>query len=213
MDDTLRRQARGARAEIEAGTLRGEALLARLAAVPFRERDAWVDEMLGIGSPPDDGAELPRGAVPYLPCGVDEIMAMVRDVPLGAGDVFVDLGAGVGRVAILVHLLTGVRAHGIEIQRPLVDIARSRSAELGLTGADVSFEHADAATSTLAGSVFFLYTPFNGAMLASALGHLEEVARRRAIVVCTVGLELRDVPWLRARSATSVSLSVYDSRG
>jgi hypothetical protein len=30
-------------------------------------------------------------------------------------------------------------------------------------------------------------------------------------VVCTVGLEFRDVPWLRPRRTTSVALAVYDA--
>jgi len=37
----------------------------------------------------------------------------------------VDLGAGVGRVVMLAHLLTGARAHGIEVQKELVRIGRN----------------------------------------------------------------------------------------
>ena len=110
----------------------------------------------------------------------------------------------------LAHLLTGVRARGLEIQEPLVTSARARCAALGLTG--VSFLHADAARTKLDGSIFFLYTPFSGEMLAGALRRLEEVAGRRPIVVCAVGLELRDVPWLLLRKTSSVSLTIYDSR-
>lgn len=210
MDDSLRLRARAARAEVASGALRGAALLDALCAVPFCDRDAWVDELLGIEPPPPDAPDLPRGAVPYLPCGVDEIVATVQEVPVGPGDELVDLGSGLGRVAVLVHLLSGARTRGIEIQAPLVDRARARCAALGLTA--VSFVHGDAAGCELDGSIFFLYAPFNGDLLARVVRRLQDVARRRPIVVAAVALELPDVPWLTARSTSSAALTLYETR-
>jgi SAM-dependent methyltransferase len=210
VDHSLWLRARAARAEIESGALRGARLLELLLSIPFVERDAWIDEMLGIEQPPpEDIPNLPRGSVPYLPCGVDEILATVIEVPVCSDDVLVDLGSGLGRVAILAHLLTGARARGVEIQAPLVASARARCAELGL--ADVSFVEADAADTELDGSIFFLYAPFNGQMLARVLSGLEDVARRRPIVLCAVGLEFRGVPWLAPRKTARVSLTIYES--
>src|SRR5262245_24997115 len=139
--------------------LRGPALLDAIAAVPADGRETWIDALLGIDELPADAA-LPRGAVPYLPCGVDDIVAFVRELPLREEDVLVDLGSGLGRVAILAHLLTGARAHGIEIQDHLVASARRRARALGLDR--VSFDRADVREAALDGSVFFLYAPFNG---------------------------------------------------
>ncbi|MDB4937268.1 MAG: hypothetical protein JWP87_4240 [Labilithrix sp.] len=209
MDESHRQKARRARAGVMAGALRGAALVDLLVSIPVLERDTFVDEMLGIEEPPEI-AELPRGSVPYLPCGVDEILATVREAPVRAGDTFVDLGSGLGRVAILAHLFSGAPASGIEIQEPLVRSARARSAELALP--DVSFVHADAAGTELDGSVFFLYAPFNGELLRRVLRRVEEVARRRPIVVCAVDLELHDVSWLQPRKTSRVSLTLYDSR-
>jgi SAM-dependent methyltransferase len=209
MNDSLRLRAQIARAEIESGALRGAALLELLCSVAFRDRDVWTDELLGLPPPPPDIPDLPRGSVPYLPCGVDDIVAMVREVPVRPDDELVDLGAGLGRVVILAHLLSGARARGVEIQEPLVRSARSRCDELGLTA--VSFVHADAAQTELDGSIFFLYAPCNGEMLANVLRRLEEVARRRPIVLGAVDLELHDVPWLRPRVTSRVSLHLYDS--
>ncbi len=209
MDASLSQLAQMTRAEVRAGALRGSAFLDRLLSVPFLERDAWIDALLGIAELPDDVPDLPRDSVPYLPSGVDEILTMVREVPVRSHDELVDLGSGLGRVPILTHLLTGCRARGVELQDPLVKSATRQADELGLTG--VSFVHADAAEVPLDGSVFFLYTPFGGEMLNRALSRLEEVARRRPIVVCAVSLELRDVPWLRARKSSRVSLTIYDS--
>jgi SAM-dependent methyltransferase len=209
VDDSLLHRARTARAEIASGALRGAALLELLLSVPFLDRDAWTDELLGIEPPPPDIPNLPRGSVPYLPSGVEEILAMVLEVPVRPDDDLVDLGSGLGRVVILAHLLSGARASGVEIQEPLVRSARARCAELAL--ASVSFVHANAAAAELDGSIFFLYAPFNGQMLTHVLRRLEEVARRRSIVICAVGLEFRGVPWLLPRKTSSVSLTLYDS--
>jgi hypothetical protein len=212
MDERLQEQVRAARERVRAGELRGAALHEMIGALPWTERDAWVDELLEIESHVRDVPDLPRGAVPYLPCGVDEILAMVSEVPLTPCDELVDLGAGLGRVAILGHLLSGARTLGIEIQPPLVESARACCAALGLD--DVAFLQGDAAEMDLDGSVFFLYSPFNGAMLARVIDRLRAVARLRGITVCTVGMELPDIRWLvqRAPSHASRALALYDAR-
>jgi protein-L-isoaspartate O-methyltransferase len=189
---------------------RGAALLERILAVPPHGRDAFVDELLGFEPPPPDVPDLPRGAVPNLPSGVEEILAALREAPVGPDDELVDLGAGQGRVAIVAHLLRGARTVGVEIQEPLVRSARARCEALGLTG--VTFVHGDAAGIELDGSVFYLYAPFNGVMLAGALRRVEAVAQRRPVVVCAVALELGHVPWLVPRPPSSSSLTIYDSR-
>jgi SAM-dependent methyltransferase len=187
---------------------RGEELREALLALPPGDRDAWVDELLALPEPPPDTG-LPQGGVPYLPAGVEEILTAIRDVPVKPGDTFVDLGSGIGRVVMLVHLLTGARCHGVEVQKALVEVARDRAAKLGLSG--VSFEHADAATAPLDGSVFFLYAPFNGELLKRVMKNLERVAARHEITVCTVDLALDAFAWLRARPTDSLATTVYGS--
>jgi hypothetical protein len=81
----------------------------RILSVPHAERDAWVDALLALPELPADSPGLPAGAVPYLPAGVAEILALVSEAPLREGDELVDLGSGLGRVAILAHLLSGAR--------------------------------------------------------------------------------------------------------
>jgi hypothetical protein len=218
VEDALRPGARAARAEVASGGLRGAALLERLLSIPLCDREVWVDELLGITDlapdVSDDVPDLPRGAVPYLPSGVEEILAVVREVPVRSDDQFVDLGSGLGRVAMLTHLLSGARAGGVEIQEPLVRGARACSAALALAADAVWFVHANAADVALDGSIFFLYAPCNGQMLGRVLRRIEDVARRRPIVVCAVALEFPGVPWLVPRTRTTsgvVSLTVYDS--
>lgn len=212
MNEDLRLRARVLRAEIIDGArgkkLRGHALADLIRDAPPRDRDTFVDEMLGFDHIPGD-SELPRGGTPYLPCGVEEILRMVREVPLRPTDTFVDLGSGVGRVAILAHLVSGARAGGIEIQRPLVGVARERVEALRLP--DVTFVLGNVVDVELDANVFFLYSPFGGDMLRAVLAKLEALARTRAIVVCTVDMELH-APWLVARRSTSLALTIYDSK-
>src|SRR5262249_47056312 len=140
---------------------------------------------------------------------------MIDRAPIRAGDELVDIGAGLGRVPILVHLLTGARTRGVEIQAHLVARARRCCAELGITGA--SFVHADAAEAALDGSVLFLYAPCNGALLRRVLERIAIAAeaaaatRARPLVVCTVDLELA-VPWLAPRPGGDGALTLYDAR-
>ncbi|MBS2028530.1 MAG: methyltransferase domain-containing protein [Deltaproteobacteria bacterium] len=183
--------------------------LDELLQVPPRERDAWVDRRLGFGELPDDGPDLPAGAVPYLPSAVEEILAMVRELPLRAEDELVDIGSGAGRAVILANLLSGARARGIEVQAGLVKLARERAEALSLR--EVSFVHANAADLELEGSVFFLYAPANGELLTRVVKRLEAAAKRRRIAVCTVALELRGQPWLRPRRTSCETLTIYES--
>jgi hypothetical protein len=125
VDSQLALDAQNAREGVISGVLQGEAFRMRLMAVPFVDRDAWVDAVFGIAEIPDDMPGLPRDAVPYLPCGVEEVLGMVAAAPIDAQTEFVDLGSGLGRVPMLVRLLTGARTLGIELQPTLVTKARS----------------------------------------------------------------------------------------
>jgi hypothetical protein len=58
--------------------------------------------------------------------------------------------------------------------------------------------------------VFFLYLPFTGAVLRTVLERLHGIARRRDIVVCTLGLDLPKSPWLTPRETDAFWLSIYD---
>ena len=60
--------------------------------------------------------------------------------------------------------------------------------------------------------MFFFYAPFTGQTLKRVIRRLEDLARRRSIVVCAVDLEFPDVPWLQRRKTSSPALTLYDSR-
>ncbi|WP_146209954.1 class I SAM-dependent methyltransferase [Vitiosangium sp. GDMCC 1.1324] len=183
-----------------------------LMSVPPTERDAWLDRVLGLDSLPDDGPELPRGCVPYLPCPVDALLRMVECAAVQASDVFVDVGSGTGRAAALVHLLTGAAAIGIEIQPALVHASRDLTTRLNALRFSPIQGDATVLTGCITiGSIFFLYCPFSGARLEKILDDLEPIARTRPIRVCCVDLSLPPRPWLTFAAPPSGNLTVYRS--
>ncbi|MCY1019591.1 hypothetical protein [Pyxidicoccus sp. MSG2] len=181
--------------------------------VPAAERDEWVDAVFGLDALPDDGPELPRDCVPYMPCPVDAVLRMVELAEVRASDVFVDVGSGLGRVAALTHLLSGAASIGIEIQPDLVRASRQLAERLNVAPrfSVVEGDAARLAGSLTRGTVFFLYCPFSGERLERVLDGLESIARTRQIRVCCVDLPLPARPWLTLIAPPSGDLAVYRS--
>jgi SAM-dependent methyltransferase len=200
------------RSSITSATASTARFRAALLAVPPASRDAWLDAVLELDALPDDGPELPRSCVPYLPCSVDALLRMVEHAHVRASDVFVDIGSGLGRAALLVHLLTGASVIGLEIQPALVHAARRLTASLRLSRCSVVEGDAALLAGHLTiGSVFFLYCPFGGHRLEQVLDELEPIARTRPIRVCCVDLPLPPRAWLTLASPPSEDLAVYRS--
>lgn len=196
---------------VQTGLAPAEFRTALLGVAPA-ERDAWLDLVFGLDAIPEDGPDLPRGCVPYLPCSVDALLRLVDHAGVHASDVFVDVGAGVGRAAALVHLLTGAPAIGIEIQRALVLASQDLTARLNVSRcAQVEGDAAQLAGLITIGSVFFLYCPFSGERLEQVLDGLEAIARTRPIRVCCVDLPPLARPWLTPASPLADDLVVYRS--
>ena len=183
-----------------------------LTSVPPVDWDSWVDMVLGLDGLPEDGPELPRGCAPYLPCPVDALVRAVEIANVQPSDVFVDVGAGLGRAALLAHLLTGAAAIGIEIQPALVRASRELARRLGVARfSAVDGDAVDLTGYIMVGSVFFFYCPFSGARMEKILTDLEAVARTRSIHVCCVDLPFSPRPWLALVSPSSNGLAVYRS--
>jgi hypothetical protein len=189
-----------------------ESFRVALTRVPPEQRDSWLDLVLGIEALPDDGPHLPRGCVPYLPCSVDAVLRMVEQADVGSRDVFVDIGSGLGRAAILTHLLTGAGSIGLEIQPHLVHASRDLTSRLNVSRCPVvRGDAARLAGYITIGSVFFLNCPFGGARLAQVLDDLESIAQTRPIRVCALHLPLPPRAWLTRVLPPSADLEVYRS--
>jgi hypothetical protein len=162
--------------------------------------DELVGGVLQFDQPRTPVTALTGDMVFYQPTPARHIFAMLKLAGLGENDLLVDLGSGLGHVPLLAALCTGARAIGIEIEPAYVACARQAAAGLALPG--VSFLQQDARTADVGiGTVFYLYTPFRGAILREVLDRLRAEASRREIRLCTFGpcttLVARE-PWLLA---------------
>jgi len=173
---------------------RGAALVDWIASRPVAERDRAVEELLGIAGMPETGVPGPE-LIGYVPSGIAPIVRAVLDVPITADDTLVVLGAGLGKVLLAVHLLTGARARGVEIQPALV--ARSRKAALPVDIALGDARTADVSDAT----VVYFYLPFTGSVLDAV------AARLTGKCVCTLGI---DLPGRTPRPTSHFWLSIYD---
>lgn len=161
--------------------------------------DALLAEVLALEAPPTGIAPRLPGMVFYQPTPARHLFALLRRLELREGDVLIDLGAGLGHLPLLTAILTPAHGLGIELEPAYVACARRSAVTLALSRAE--FIAADARAADLsAGNVFYLYTPFTGAVLAGMLDVLARHARRRPLRVVTLGPcthEVAGVSWLR----------------
>ncbi|MDF1514341.1 MAG: methyltransferase domain-containing protein, partial [Anaerolineae bacterium] len=127
------------------------------------------------------------------------ILDLVDHVMFNPDDVFFDLGAGIGNIAILVNLLTGVRVIGIEREPVLYTYAQQLIQEYALE--NVNFVNADARDADLGtGSIFYLFTPFVASILDEVMKKLRIVAQDHRILVCSFGPctpQIAQIAWLK----------------
>jgi len=201
------------RAELRSTGVTPATFAAELDAIPGPDRDEWLDLLWDVDGVAIDDPELPRGCVPYLPCAVDTVLQAVHAAGVTADDVFVDVGAGTGRAALLAHLRTGAGCIGLEIQPALVRAAQARADWLGLTR--LRFVEGDATELVRyvpTGTVFFLYCPFGAEHLGRFLDGLGGLARVRTIRVCCVDMAPLECPWLVRLPSASPHIDVYRSQ-
>ena len=185
------------------------------AAEGFDARDDLIAGVLRLPTPGTATQALAADEVAYQPTPVRHVLDLLQRTALGADDVLLDLGAGLGQVALLAALLSPARACGIEIEPAYVASARQSAAELGLRRA--TFLCQDLAQTDLGeGTVFYLYTPLRGAAWTRLLERLRAEATRRPIRLCGFGpctLALRQAPWLRAMGqAQAHRVAVFEAR-
>ncbi len=154
--------------------------------------DTIVAGVLQVDEPGPTSVERTSDMVFYQPTPARQVLDLLDRLPMGPEDVFVDIGSGLGHVPMLVSICTGVHAIGVEIEPAYVDAARRAAEALELRS--VTFVEADARDVSLeSGTVFFMYTPFTGAILRAVLDRLHVEARRREIRVCAFGPFVPDV--------------------
>jgi SAM-dependent methyltransferase len=211
---SMGRRIKQLRKEIRAERLRGWELMKRIGEsdsgvfgesgeecekVGYDEMDVFFNSLLDVGEMPVPIVELERDMVEYYKTPARVVVELAARMVFGPEDVFYDLGSGLGQVVLLVHLLTGMAARGVEIEPAYCGYARKCVKRLGLSG--VEFVAGDARDADLsAGTVFFLFTPFKGEVFCQVMGRLKALAVGRRIRVIGYGpcsAEIERLDWLR----------------
>ena len=202
------------REQIGQGRLRAGALRRLFDDVPRFERDHFVEEVLGIAYPPlEEPALRTSEHMTYAPSGYDEIVHAFDLTQLGPGDRFLDLGSGLGKVAILAALLAGAQSSGVDREQPLCELGRAAAIQLGVPSVQLQLGEACEAASGDA-DVVFMYLPFAGEVLARVMDRLRADSRRRRTptrprFLCTGALDPARYPELVRVGAAKSWLNVY----
>jgi SAM-dependent methyltransferase len=184
--------------------------------IGYDSLDMFINGLLLIQAVPTETKAKEPEMVSYQQTPARIIFELVEKAHLTGEDVFFDLGSGLGQVPILVNLLSGATAKGIEFEPAYCDYARACAADLNLPG--VEFINADARTADYAeGTVFFMYTPFEGSILQEVLEKLRGESRRRRIRLFTYGpctphvSRQRWLKWVDQNGAQIYKLGVFRS--
>ncbi|MGN6707298.1 MAG: hypothetical protein ACTHJO_14695 [Rhodanobacter sp.] len=163
-------------------------------------RDELVEGVLQLRPPSPAVSPLPADMVAYQPTPARHIFELLAQARLNANDMLVDLGSGLGHVPLLAAICSGAASLGIEREVAYVACAQAGADALGLSRARFLCLDARAADVSR-GTLFYLYTPFRGAVLDTVLGALRREAERRALRIAAhgpcVGV-LAAQPWLAA---------------
>lgn len=178
--------------------------------------DEFISGLLDINKQPDETRPREREMVQYEATPASVVLELAQLVTPAPASVFYDLGAGLGMVVILFHLLTGATSKGVEFEPAYCQVAAANAARLNLDR--VSFINADARDLTYAdGTLFFMFTPFKGQIMRDVLHQLHIQAGTRPITVASFGyctLEIAAAPWLQQRHLTPLHpfrLVLFDS--
>lgn len=173
----------------------------------FDVRDDFMASIFQQREPRGVSSTREREMIAYQPTPVRHVLRLLKLAGSSREDVFVDLGAGMGHVPLLVSMLTGARSVGIEIEAAYVASAGECARGLRLGG--VSFVAADAREADLStGTVFYLYSPFTGSILDQVMGSLRRQSLDRSIRVCSLGPcthNLERERWLKASGPVDVN--------
>lgn len=183
----------------------------------FDGLDLLVNGMLNLELEPERLGSLEPEMVHYEPSPARIALDLVDQVGFCDRDSFCDVGAGLGRIAVLVHLLSGVNTCCLELEPAYCQWMRHSFVQLNLTAIEVC--QGDARSASYEGfTVFYLFTPFWGKMLESVLARLQAQAERRPIVICAYGTvcqRIGEQPWLHAREPqrdiSDFALEVFSS--
>jgi SAM-dependent methyltransferase len=162
--------------------------------IGYDNLDIFINGLLANQAIPNTTINREPEMVFYQKTPARIIFKLARLAKLKEDDVFFDIGSGLGQVAILVNLIIGATAKGIEYEPAYCDYANACVLKLNLS--NVEFINADALKGDYSqGTIFFLYTPFEGSMLKNMLEILQKESLLRTIRIFTYGPCSPHVAW------------------
>lgn len=154
--------------------------------VGYDNLDIFINGLASFQTMPEQTKDLEPEMVYYQKTPARIIFKLAEKAHFIKEDVFFDLGSGLGQVAILVNLLTGITVKGIEFEPTFCDYAMDCTTELNLS--NVTFINADAREADYSGgTIFFMFTPFKGEILQEVLETLRKESLLRKIKIITYG--------------------------
>ncbi len=179
----------------------------------------YLDELLSgilqFQQPSSHLVHLNSEMVTYQPTPARHIFDFLQRTALTEHDTLIDLGAGLGHVTLLASICSRASCTGIELEPSYIECARNCARSLNLNNAH--FIQADARVADLSrATVFYLYTPFTGALLREVMNALRHQALTRQIRVCTFGPctpLVAEESWLSVTGSVEANrLSIFRSR-
>jgi hypothetical protein len=168
-----------------------------------------LDELLGciIGEwPALEYAPRPEAElIHYEPVPARVVLEMIDLANLDGSHIFYDIGSGLGRVNMLVSMLTDAVSVGVEIDRDLADRAEHLARAIDLPRRPRYICSDACCTDTTDGTVFFLFTPFVGSTLVS---FIEKLLRENVgALLCSYGdctATVNSIPGIKSLDPTRV---------
>jgi hypothetical protein len=154
--------------------------------IGYDSLDTFVNGLLQVDAVAEETKEREPEMVFYQPTPARITLELIEKAHIKPDDVFYDLGSGLGQVLMLVNLLSGAKAKGIEFEPAYCNYARQCARRLNLK--QVEFINLDVRDVDYSdGTIFFMYTPFKGKLLGEVLEKLRAESQGRAIKICTYG--------------------------
>lgn len=154
--------------------------------IGYDNLDVFVNGLLFNQPLPEATLEPAPEMVFYQQTPARIILELCQQAALCADDLFFDLGSGLGLVTIMVNLISQTKTRGIEYEPAYCNYAKACASGLNLP--HVAFINMDAREADYTGgTVFFLYTPFEGSILQTVLAKLQKESQKRTIRIFTYG--------------------------
>jgi hypothetical protein len=155
-------------------------------AIGYNNLDIFVNGLVTNQNMPAETKNREPEMVYYQKTPARIVLELIKRAQFKPHDVFFDLGSGLGQVVILVNLLTSAISKGVEFVPAFCSYAKACVTDLNLN--DVDFINIDARYADYSlGTIFFMYTPFEGKMLQDVLQNLKGEASKRQIKIFTYG--------------------------